>query len=486
MWGGGAVALIALSVAVLASWLLYQHTINLLTQNLRERLLSISITQAANIDAQDLEALQVEEDWKKPEWARVVTKLKKAKDSNPNIVFMYIIRKTKHDPTQMEFVADAESANPYANADNDPTNDVDANGDGVVEPDGADKLQWPGQDYPEAVDIPEAYEAFKGQPITVAELYEDSYGRVLTGYAPITNASGTVVAILATDIKADDFFTVTTQTLYPFLTFIAGLILIIAILAITLIYIWKRRAEILAKFSRELEIANQKQESLLHFIGHEVKGFLTEGQNAFAGIVEGDYGQAPPNMHEIAQRALAKMRAGVATVMDILDASNLKKGTMSYAREEFDMTKAVVEVRGDLALVASAKQLDVTSDVPSSPVLFTGDQKKIKHHVLRNLIENSIKYTSRGSVHIALTANDRHIRFMVEDTGIGITPEDMRRLFTEGGKGRESTKVNVDSTGYGLYVAKSVVEAHGGKIWAESEGEGKGSRFIVELPKSNA
>ena len=58
----------------------------------------------------------------------------------------------------------------------------------------------------------------------------------------------------------------------------------------------------------------------------------------------------------------------------------------------------------------------------------------------------------------------------------------MQHLFTEGGKRKESTKVNVDSTGYGLFVAKSVVEGHGGTIWAESDGQGKGSRFIVELP----
>jgi signal transduction histidine kinase len=68
------------------------------------------------------------------------------------------------------------------------------------------------------------------------------------------------------------------------------------------------------------------------------------------------------------------------------------------------------------------------------------------------------------------------------DTGVGITPEDMKRLFTEGGHGAESIKVNVHSTGYGLYIAKQIAEAHGGAIRAESEGKGKGSRFIVELP----
>jgi signal transduction histidine kinase len=58
----------------------------------------------------------------------------------------------------------------------------------------------------------------------------------------------------------------------------------------------------------------------------------------------------------------------------------------------------------------------------------------------------------------------------------------MRRLFTEGGKGADSVKVNVHSTGYGLFIAKTIVEGHGGRIWAESEGTDKGSRFMVELP----
>jgi signal transduction histidine kinase len=72
--------------------------------------------------------------------------------------------------------------------------------------------------------------------------------------------------------------------------------------------------------------------------------------------------------------------------------------------------------------------------------------------------------------------------FKVEDTGVGITKEDMACLFTEGGHGKESQKVNVESTGFGLYIVKSIIEAHKGKVWAESDGAGKGSRFIVELP----
>src|SRR5438094_911555 len=123
-WIGGGIVLTAILITASVSWLLYEHTVNLLTDNLRQRLLSIAITQTANIDSKNIEALQIEDDWKKPDWAKVVTSLKRAKDDNPNIVFMYIFRKKKDDPTKMEFVADAESINPYANTDTDPKNDI--------------------------------------------------------------------------------------------------------------------------------------------------------------------------------------------------------------------------------------------------------------------------------------------------------------------------------------------------------------------------
>src|SRR3989344_3590655 len=130
------VLLVLIATFIFTSIVLYRHTVNLLTENLHERLLTISITAAANIDANDLESLQIEEDWQKPEWSRVVSKLNKAKYSNKDIVFMYIFRKTAEDNIQMEFVADADSINPYANTDEQSVNDVDVNRDGRVEADG--------------------------------------------------------------------------------------------------------------------------------------------------------------------------------------------------------------------------------------------------------------------------------------------------------------------------------------------------------------
>jgi signal transduction histidine kinase len=88
----------------------------------------------------------------------------------------------------------------------------------------------------------------------------------------------------------------------------------------------------------------------------------------------------------------------------------------------------------------------------------------------------------KGKIRIELSRTGNVIRLSISDTGVGIAAEDMWRIFTKGGKGSYSSTINAESTGYGLYFAKTIVEAHQGRIWAESEGRNKGSRFFVEFP----
>lgn len=238
----------------------------------------------------------------------------------------------------------------------------------------------------------------------------------------------------------------------------------------------------LARLKQALEVANAQQENLLHFISHEIKGYLTKGQDAFAGISVGDYGVVPDTVKTLAEAALAEMRRGVATVMNILDASNLKKGTVMFKKAPFSFKAAVLAVAAEQKTAADEKHLMLELHTEGGEYNMEGDEEKIREHVVRNLIDNAIKYTPSGTVLVELTDGGGKIHFSVKDSGVGITPEDMKRLFTEGGHGAESIKTNVHSTGYGLYIAKQIVEAHGGKIWAESDGAGKGSRFVVQFP----
>lgn len=233
---------------------------------------------------------------------------------------------------------------------------------------------------------------------------------------------------------------------------------------------------------KKLEESVKKQEELLHTVSHEVKGHLTKNEAALASIIEGDFGTVPTKLKNMASTALSDARKGVDMVMGILDASSFKDGAMRLDTKEFDMKEAVTSIAKDVETDAKQKGLFFKVIVDTGSFRMTGDEAKLRRHVFRNLMDNAVRYTRSGGVEVLLSDSGSQILFSVKDTGVGITPEDMEVLFTEGGKGKESSKVNPESTGYGLFVAKTIVEAHGGKIWAESDGAGKGAQFFVELP----
>ena len=135
----------------------------------------------------------------------------------------------------------------------------------------------------------------------------------------------------------------------------------------------------------------------------------------------------------------------------------------------------------DFQAAAKAKGLALQCRAPEGSVTIQGDEQKFRQHVIRNLLDNAIRYTPRGWVRATLEKTPAGVRLSVKDSGVGIAPADTEGLFVEGGKGAHSTSINPESTGYGLFVAKTVVEAHGGTIRAESAGTGKGAEFIVEL-----
>ena len=108
------------------------------------------------------------------------------------------------------------------------------------------------------------------------------------------------------------------------------------------------------------------------------------------------------------------------------------------------------------------------------------DSGKVKQ-VVMNLIDNAIKYTPKGSVKLILRLFDRKIQLEIKDTGIGFNKETLPKLFAKFSREKNANKVNIQGSGLGLYLAREIIEAHHGHIWAHSEGEGKGSTFFIEL-----
>lgn len=243
----------------------------------------------------------------------------------------------------------------------------------------------------------------------------------------------------------------------------------------------EKLAKDLEKSNNELERSNKSQVTLIHFITHQLKGFIAKSRNIFSMIQEGDYGETPEPMKAIVAEGFASSTKGALTIQEILNAANIKSGKVAYSSASFDFKELMNSIIAGLKPNADAKGVALTITEPDTEVIFNGDQMQMEN-AIKNMIDNSIKYTPQGSIKVTLTRESDKIRLVTEDTGVGITPEDMTHLFTEGGHGAESQKVNVDSTGFGLYIVKNIIEGHKGKVWAESDGAGKGSKFIVELP----
>jgi len=264
------------------------------------------------------------------------------------------------------------------------------------------------------------------------------------------------------------------------LTIVAGYILVRSV---------KReieQREVVESLAKTLDETNGRQETLIHFIGHEVKGFLTKDTGAFSSLIGGDFGPLPEPLKPFVTRALLESRGGADSVAQILKASNLKKGTVTYAKEPFDLKDLVAKAVEKGQLSAEQKGLNLTFSAGEGSYTMLGDAPQLSDHVLRNLIDNAVNYTPTGTIAVMLKNENGKLIFAVKDSGVGITAEDKKRLFTEGGHGKDSQKINAHSTGYGLYIAKNITEAHGGTIRAESEGEGKGSTFIAEFPAADA
>ncbi len=240
--------------------------------------------------------------------------------------------------------------------------------------------------------------------------------------------------------------------------------------------------------NHELGTANQalkdlivQRESLVHLITHKVKGAFTHSKYTFAGIIDGTFGEVNAEVKMRAQQGLESDDAGIKTVDLVLNASNLQKGAVKYEMKKLDLKELLSKIISEKKVQAEAKNLKIEDTFPTDAFETNGDVFWLKE-AISNLLENSIKYTKAGSITIGLEKKDKGVMISVKDTGIGLSEEDKKILFTEGGRGKDSVKVNVDSTGYGLYSVKLIIDAHGGKVWAESTGPNQGSTFLIELP----
>jgi signal transduction histidine kinase len=234
------------------------------------------------------------------------------------------------------------------------------------------------------------------------------------------------------------------------------------------------------KLNTDLQSVIQQRESLMHLINHKVKGSFTHSKYIFAALIDGMFGVITPEIKKAAQMGLDSDNLGVKTIDLILNAANLQNGTIQYDMKPASFKDVLLKTIEDKKETIEKKGLKLEVNIKEDDFTMNGDIFWLRE-VTNNLIDNALYYTKAGSITVGLERKGSKILFSVKDTGIGISEDDKKILFKEGGRGKESVKTNVNSTGYGLYSVKLIVGSHGGRAWAESEGKDKGSSFFVEL-----
>ncbi|HMF43186.1 MAG TPA: ATP-binding protein [Polyangia bacterium] len=229
------------------------------------------------------------------------------------------------------------------------------------------------------------------------------------------------------------------------------------------------------------DTANQAKSGFLANMSHELRTPLN-AVIGFSELLEQQiFGELNPKQTTYVKNVLVSGRHLLQLVNDILDISKVEAGRMDLAYERTPIGSIVDVVRSVITAVAAKKGIELDVDVaPTLPEVFI-DPGRIKQ-VLYNLIANAIKFTPRGGVvHVSARADAKYLTLLVSDTGVGIAPEDLPRLFREFEQLPQPNGVRPEGTGLGLALTRRLVELHGGKVEVESK-LGKGSTFSVFLP----
>lgn len=238
----------------------------------------------------------------------------------------------------------------------------------------------------------------------------------------------------------------------------------------------------LAAANMELRKLDQAKSEFISIASHQLRAPLTVIKGYVSLLIEGTLGKITEEGKEAMTKVAVSAEQLVKLVGDLLNLSRIEAGKIQYDKKAIDISSIVDGVLGEFKQNAERKKIDLILEKPQKLQPIFGDPDKLRE-VIINLIDNAIKYSAVASkIIVNLETRGDKILFSLKDSGMGISPADASRLFVKFARTEEARKVDPNGMGIGLYFVKRIVDDHGGKVWVESGGLGRGSTFFVELP----
>ena len=267
------------------------------------------------------------------------------------------------------------------------------------------------------------------------------------------------------------------------------LIIFFGTLLIRSVFVEVEQRKKLEKLTGDLKAANDRlvkldalKSQFLSFASHQVKTPITIVKGYASLIADGTYGAVSDKIKDVSKRIVETSDRMVSLVNNILDLRKLEDGRMDYKFADLDVVTLVKSVSTELKSIADRRGLELRTSLPDEKLLVKADEEKLRQ-VIQNLIDNALKYTEKGWIRVSMEKAADQVLVAVSDSGRGISKELLPRLFEQWTRDSKAAK-EIQGTGLGLYIAKEIMKAHSGEIWAESPGEGKGSTFNIRLKLS--
>ncbi len=238
-----------------------------------------------------------------------------------------------------------------------------------------------------------------------------------------------------------------------------------------------RTNEELTRANKQLKELDKLKSEFVSMVSHELKTPLAAMKTS-AQVLQGD-GIGGETRQEMLNVILRNIDRQTKLVTDLLDLSRIESGRMKLDKEKVSLGDIIEDAVENVRQEAEGKGLRLDIDLPEGLSPIYGDSGKLRQ-VLINLLDNAIKFTAYGGrIGIKVRELNGQVELRISDTGVGIPAEELERIFD---KFYQVGGAQTRGTGLGLAICKGIIEAHGGRIWAESR-PGEGSTFVIVLNK---